>query len=199
MNNFHYRLECTTAPASEPVTNAEADNFLKLHSDAQSADSDLIDDYIQAARQTAETYMNRAIFTQTWTMSLDSQPSVPIYLPKGYIQSVTSVTTYQDDGTSTTESSTDDYNTVTGERGFIMLRSGGGWTATDRKYDRMRIVYVAGWYAVGNAGGNTPVIPDAVKQAILHIIAAMYDQRTTSVDIPKQAKDLMYQYKRHLL
>ena len=67
-------LTLVTAPASEPVSLAEA----KAHLRIEAADDDsLIGALITAARQSAEAHMRRALMSQTWRLSLDRFPAAP--------------------------------------------------------------------------------------------------------------------------
>jgi uncharacterized phiE125 gp8 family phage protein len=60
-----------TGPAAEPLTLAEAKNFLRVEHDA---DDDLITALIAAARIHAEAETHRALMTQTWRLVFDRWP-----------------------------------------------------------------------------------------------------------------------------
>ncbi len=63
-----YRLDLKTAPASEPITLAEAKAYLRV----TSTDEDtLITNLIISVRQITELISDRRIVTQTWLMFLD--------------------------------------------------------------------------------------------------------------------------------
>lgn len=62
----------TTAPASEPVTLAEAKQQLRM--DGITADDDLITSLIIAAREYAEMFCNRGFITQTVTQVYNRFP-----------------------------------------------------------------------------------------------------------------------------
>lgn len=82
-------LKLITAPATEPITLAEA----KLHCGVDSDDlDDLITALIKAARQTAEHETGRPLITQTWELALDAFPDVEIALGKANVTSITSLT-----------------------------------------------------------------------------------------------------------
>ena len=87
------KYKIVTAVATEPVTTAEAKLHLKV---TTSADDDLIDGLITAARETAEHYANRAFATATIEAADDEFPEsdddCPLVLPFGPVESVTSVT-----------------------------------------------------------------------------------------------------------
>jgi len=60
-----------TGPAAEPVTLADAKNFLRVE---HGADDDLITALIAAARIHVEAETRRALITQTWRLVLDRWP-----------------------------------------------------------------------------------------------------------------------------
>lgn len=64
----------TAVPGLEPITTAEAKNYLRLDADLTQDDS-LIGVLISAARAYAESYCNRSFITQGWQLLLDSFPS----------------------------------------------------------------------------------------------------------------------------
>lgn len=178
------KLELTTEPATEPVTLAEMKLWLKIDSDT--TDDDLITSLIETARKKAEQYCNRAFIDQTWTMSLDSQP-FEIYLPKGYLDSVTSVTVYADDGTTTAQSS-DDYQVVTGEGGMLFLESGNTWTTTTRPRDLMRVVFKVGY------GASADDVPEGIRTGIKQLVAQMYEDRENT-ELSELTKSVLSPYK----
>jgi uncharacterized phiE125 gp8 family phage protein len=59
-------------PASEPISLAEAKNYLRVQHDADDA---LIASMISAARVQVESRTRRALMTQTWRIVLDRWPS----------------------------------------------------------------------------------------------------------------------------
>jgi uncharacterized phiE125 gp8 family phage protein len=61
-----------TGPAAEPLTLADAKNFLRVEHDA---DDDLISALITAARIHVEAETHRALMTQTWRLVLDRWPT----------------------------------------------------------------------------------------------------------------------------
>lgn len=190
-------LTDTEKAAAELFTLTEAKNFLKIETDMTEDDgllqgSDENTGLIEAARLKLQSYCNRSIIHETWTLRIDGQPS-RVDLLQGYISSVTSATTYQDDGTATTESSTDTYNTIAGDYGYIELRVGGTWTASDRKSGQLVIVYVAGYSA------DKTNVPLDLITACKMILAEMYQNRNSGVIIPESAKELANPYRTRIL
>lgn len=164
-------LNLITAPATEPVSLAEAKLWIKQDVDT---DDDLINILIPQARQYCESYTKRALISQTWEI-VSGQPFNPIPLPLGQTISITSVTVIQDDDTSTVQS-TDIYHTSTGnDNGKVYLKIGSTWTTTTREFNSFKIRFVAGW-------ANAAAVPAKYKQAILKVVAYMYENRQFTDD-----------------
>lgn len=188
-----YRLDLVTAPASEPVTLTEAKNFLRVDG---SDDDDLITSLIVVARTNAESYTRRSFIDQTWKLFLNEWPvkksdewwdgvrELPISnlkgvdsieIPKAPLSSVTHIKTY-DDADSATTFSTDNYyvSVYSGdfaEKGKITLRDGESWPTFERNADGIEIQFVAGY------GATASSVPSQIKQAILHEISNLYENR----------------------
>jgi uncharacterized phiE125 gp8 family phage protein len=147
-----------TGPASEPITLTEAKSQARI-TDTNS--DSLISSYITVARQEAETYLGRGLYTQTWKLSLDWFTDV-IPLPMAApLASITSVKYYDEDGTLQTLS-TSYYDTDTvAQPGTVVLKPDQTWPSvqSDRRNRRVEITYVVGWSA-------TNLIPELIKQGI---------------------------------
>jgi hypothetical protein len=63
-----------SGPAVEPVTKAELKSQLRLVAGDTSED-DLLDPYIQSAREACEELFGLALITQTWALTLDHWPN----------------------------------------------------------------------------------------------------------------------------
>ena len=87
-----FGLTQTSAPASEPLTTAEAKTHLNIASADTSHDT-YVDTLIAAARYHVETLTNRQMVTATWAFKLDRLPSgrTPLELPIAPVASVSSV------------------------------------------------------------------------------------------------------------
>ena len=109
-----HTLTLVTGPTTEPITEEEAKSWAKIDTDDDDA---LVSALIAAVRSSAEQYLRRSLITQTWMLTLDLQQSMmndtlpegswnlpisvlyggltrEIELPKGPVQSITSVTSY---------------------------------------------------------------------------------------------------------
>ncbi len=179
-------LTLVTAPASEPVSLAEA----KAHLRIESADDDsLISALIAAARQAAEAHMRRALITQTWRLTLDRFPAAPqawwdgvrqgadmpgdgsvIELPRPPLVSVTSVTAYDDADNATVAGAASYFVDTDGKPGRVVLRSGQTWPTALRVAGGVEVLFVAGYGAAG-------AVPQAIRQGILMLIGHLFENR----------------------
>jgi len=193
----NYRLSLVTAPASEPVTTAEAKTHMRVDT---STDDTYIGTLVTIARTAAEKYTRRAFINQTWKMFLDPpqvvmrdewwsgvrQSSIrslsnpeSIDLPLAPLVSVTHVKFYDDSDAAVTFDSgnyqVSAYAGETADKGRITLRTGAVWPSVGsaglRNADAMEIQFVAGY---GSSGSS---VPSQIKQGILAEIAHLYENR----------------------
>jgi len=194
------RAKVTTAPAAEPLSTAEAKEWCRIESSV-TADDALIDTLVKAARRNIEKRTGLALITQTVTQVIDNWPSTtgyaPDYLPsegplslistgpkgKAYIellgnpvQSVTSITTFDDGDTGTVWASTNYQLSIQGSRARIAPRVGTSWPTATRGMDAIEVIFVAGF---GSSGSD---VPEDIRRAIGLMISHWYENRdaTTS-------------------
>lgn len=162
-------LKLVTAPATEPVTTAEAKLHLRVDI---STDDTHIDNLVSAARQHVEAWLCRALITQTWDYKLASLPSSRyIELPLAPLVSVTSVTYVPDGGNSTTFSSSYYAVDADAEPGRVDLVSTADWPSDAlRPGLPITVRFVAGY-------GSASAVPKAIKQAILLLVGHWYENR----------------------
>lgn len=151
-------LTLVTPPAAEVITLAEAKLFLRVDGTTEDA---LITDLIKAVRVSAEEYTRKSFITQTWKISFDDEVSDCVELLRGPVQSITHVKTYTRDNTATTISSA--LYALNAAKTLLMLD-------TDLYAYRVEITYSAGY-------GAAVDVPLALKQGMLHHIAALYETR----------------------
>lgn len=162
-------LVLLTGPAEEPATVAEA----KAHLRVDTAEDDTLIGYlITAAREHVESHCRRALVTQTWDLFLDDYPAGDeIALPWPRLRSVESIQYHKEDGTSATFSSSNYAVDTASEPGRVALASGASWpTAELRPVNGFQVRFQAGYGAAGT-------VPRAIKQAILLIVGALYENR----------------------
>lgn len=177
VNTITGRLKLVTAPASEPVTTAEAKAHLRVES-AFTADDTYVGTLIQAARELCEAELDRSFVNTTWDYVLDEFPgpdtplggAIPI--PKSDLVSVTSVTYLDDAGDSQTLVQDTDYGVLTGTGGAVYPMPGQSWPSTDdERHGAVTIRFVAGY------GSSASSVPAVVKHAILMTIGSLYEHR----------------------
>ncbi len=201
-------LALVTGPAAEPVTLDEAKSWLRI----DGTDSDVqIAQLITAAVQASEQWLRRSIISQTWKLTLDLKASgldlgegvydLPISalycglpesipLPKGPVSSITSVTTYGLDNTSSTYSSANYRVDSSGER--LVLNYGATWPSNLRAHSACEIQYVAGY------GATSSQVPQPIKTGILIQTATLYEQRGVCGDpsgVAPGARQLLNPYR----
>lgn len=166
-------LKLITPPAEEPITLQEA----KLHLRVDSNDDDtLITSLITSAREYCEDFLNRALITQTWDLTLDDWPDEDyIKVPLPPLQSVTSVTYYDTDNNATVMDAADYFVDDQSEPGRVHLAYGESWPSTTlRPANGVVVRFVAGY-------GNAANVPQKIKQAMLMLIGHWYENREASV------------------
>ena len=163
------RLVLVTAPTVEPVTT----DAMKDHSRIDHMEEDgVVSSYEKAARQWCEKATGRAFVTQTWDLYMDSFPSKSaLIIPMPPLQSVTSVTYYDEDNNSAVLASSN-YIVSAGTPGRITLTSSGAWPSTSlRPADGVVVRFVAGY------GDDASDVPEHARQAVRMLAAHLYENR----------------------
>lgn len=183
-------------------------DFLKMDTTDHDA---LLGDFLLSAITVVASYLRRAVITTTYDFTLDrpsnnsrdivditgggmhsgSYPSILGYqsyidLPMPPIQSVTSITAYAIDNTSSVYSS-DNYQ-VDLNGGRIYLNIGQIWPVNLRTRASMVVRFKAGY------GDTLRDIPAPIRMAIYGFAASMYDNRRFE-DLPESAKALLAPYR----
>jgi uncharacterized phiE125 gp8 family phage protein len=161
-----------SAPGLEPVSVEEAKLHLRLQIDDDNA---ALGRLIAAARQYLEGICWRAFIHQTWDLYLDEFPDEDIELAKGTLSSVTSITYVDDDGNTQTLATTEYLVDAKREPGRIALAYGKSWPSTREQYNAVAVRFVVGYGALASS------VPDAIKQAILILVADLYGNRASEV------------------
>lgn len=203
-------LTLVSAPAVEPVTADEAKNWLKIDDDT---DDPTIQQLITTVRTAAEQDLRRSIITQSWKLTLDLSgnglgdclgegtydlPITALYgglpncidLPKGPVQSVTSVVTYALDNTPSTYASSNYLVDTAGDR--LVLNYGAIWPAGLRQRAACEVTYVTGY------GATSSSVPSPLKHGMLIHLASIYEQRGMCADamsLPPGTRQLYGQYR----
>lgn len=185
-------LKLITAPATEPVSLTEAKLHIRVDNNA---DDTLITNLIKVAREFCEAWQRRAYVTQTWELYLQRFPSLrEIVIPLSPLQSVTSLTYYDEDDMPDTFTGFDE--DLVREPGRIYLQHDESWpSVTLRPVNGVVIRFKAGY-------GNAASVPMTIKQAILLLIGHLYENREAvdtsgknAIEIPLAMRALLNQNK----
>lgn len=158
-----------TAPATEPLTLAEAKLYLRIDNTHEDT---LITDLIVAVRMIAESWLGRSLITQSWKLAYDYGIPENVWLPMGPVSAITSLVIVNRDSTTQTVDS-GAYWLNAAQNALMMVSMLIGF--------RIEITYGTGY-------GNAAALPRPIKQGLLTHLAAMYDSRGESgeVALPEQ-------------
>jgi uncharacterized phiE125 gp8 family phage protein len=167
---LNYSLTRTVAPASEPLTTAEAKTHLNIAASDTSHDS-YVAALIQKAREQVEHDSGMALITQTWTHVSDDFEDYGdgIQLTRRPIQSITSIV-YKDNAGTATTLPTSVY-ALDAARQRILLKYNQLWPTVRGDWDAVTITYVAGF------GDNASSVPMLAKQCMLLLIGYDFENR----------------------
>ena len=165
-------LILTTPPAAEPLTLAEAKDHLRIGS-SDTSDDMIVSALIAAARRWAEEELGASIITQTWQLTLSGFPcdSEPIRVPRGPVQSVTSVSYLDSDSQTQTFASTDyllEQRLLADEIWLKYLKT---WPITVEQRNAVTVVFVAGY------GDASTDVPEDLRRAMLLRLGDLYRNR----------------------
>lgn len=164
-------LKLITAPATEPLTLAEA----KLHLRVDASDEDsYITALIQAAREFAEHITERAFVTQTWELALDAFPAAELKLPKPPLASIVSIKYDDTAGTEQTIGSSFYVADLYSTPGWVLPAYATSWPATRDQANAVRVRYSCGY-------GAAAAVPQGIKNWILLRVGSLYAIREEMV------------------
>ena len=162
-----YGLTLVTAPAEEPVSLAEAKAWLRLSHDADDA---VVQGLVSAARLLAEREYDRQLVTATWRLTLPRFPCREIRLPRGPLQSITSVQYRDTTGTLQTLSASYYEADAACDPGLVQPAYGRVWPSTREMVQAVRVTFVAGY-------GSPQQVPQSIRNAIKMAVAWWYERR----------------------
>lgn len=192
-------------PAIEPVTLTEAKAQLVVETSAYDT---IIASKIKSARELVESHIGRALVYQTWRTRLDRFPCGPtredrtIYLTRPPVASVSSITYLDSNGDTQTLSSSLYVVDTDSAPARITEANGESWPSTYDQINAVTITSVHG-YADGEASPeDLSAIPQKIKDAILIIMADLYQNREmTVIGVSRQTLDtvesLLWEYRVH--
>jgi uncharacterized phiE125 gp8 family phage protein len=174
-------IKVITPPTGEPIGRVDCQRHLRLDGCFDSPpyahpEDALIEGYLGAAREFAELYTRRALATQTLELALDAFPSAAIELPGGTIQSITSVSYVDIDGTAQTIDTAnfvlDDYS----EPAWLLPADGFTWPSTQSVVNAVKVRFVAG-YSIADDSPQTYPLPKSIRAALLLMLGHLYENR----------------------
>jgi uncharacterized phiE125 gp8 family phage protein len=151
-------------PAAAVVSLPEAKK--QVRAEYHTDDDAELESFVSVATAWIESWLGRAIGTQTWDYVLDAFPDGGIRLPLPPLQAVTGVYYVDDNGIEQTLE-TDQYEVdLFGDPGWVMPGDD-GWPTTLDTINAVRIRFVAGYTTV----------PPQIKHAIRLLVAGYYENR----------------------
>lgn len=155
--------------AIEPISSAEAKRHSRIEDDDPYIDD--IGDYITAARQHVEQYLNASIVSQTRTHVLDAFPAGAIVLPNGPVTGITSIAYTDTDGNSATVAAHI-------RRGDTLTPAyGAAWPSARGQLGAVTVTYTAGLMA----GSPLALADKDIRAAILLVFADLWDNREAQI------------------
>ena len=176
-----------TSATIDPLTYTEIRDYLRLD---EGVDEALLITLLKMATQYAENHTGRALINRTYNLFIDGIDEVDlalwegtkvgpdmsirkrfIELPTTPVSSVSAITSFNDEDTETTFASSKYFLDSTREPARVYLRDGEAWPTGLRVANGLKIVYVAGY------GTSRSDVPEAIRLAILQMIAFNYEHR----------------------
>jgi uncharacterized phiE125 gp8 family phage protein len=166
-----------TGPAAEPLTLAEAKDFLRV---TQDDDDSVITALIASARVLVEAQTRRALITQQWRIVRDAWPTNGrVWIAPSPLIAITAARVYESDGTTVT---IDPENFAFNAAAAPAHVSFAPWAVPQpgRLTGGIEIDITVGY------GGDASAVPEPLRQAMRLLIAHWYENRavvasTTSV------------------
>ena len=172
-------LNRATDPAVEPVSVSEA----KAHLRVDTADDDTyIGTLITAARQWAETYLDRSLVYTQWEMKLDMFPW-EIEMPRppmaqGGTTTAVSITYTLNESLGTATLSTSEYRVDRASTpGVARTNYGGSWPSHLADQNSVTVTW---WGGYGASGSD---VPAAIRHAILMHVGHLYERRLAADNV----------------
>lgn len=164
--------------SGDGISLAEAKLFLRVD---HSTENDLIEALITASRIWVERYLRRSLLTETYDFKFRDFPQVyfPLILRQAPLQSVTSITYLDQDGTSQTWASSNyavrTLAGVTAGRGYVETTNSTEYPATLSEASHpVTVRAVCGYGAASD-------IPKGILSAMYLLIGDLYSQRQETI------------------
>lgn len=167
-----------TPPTTYPVTVGD----LKEHCRIDTNDDDVyLQSLIEVATSNLEAFAWRSFMTQTVEVSLDGFPCWELILPRGKVQSVTSITYIDTAGDEQTLSSAEYIVDTKSDIPRITPAYGYTWPSTQCRINAVTITIISGF------GSTASSVPDAIRHAVMLLAADFYNNREGHSDLKLEA------------
>lgn len=158
----------TIEPEAEPVTLAEAKEFLRL---AGASEDDLLSGLLKAAREDVERATGLALIDQAWRLSVDGLSRGQILtLPKHPVKEIISITVYGSEGEGSLINPDEYQGDLVSRPARLYFTNA---PSPMRAMNGIEVDFRAGF---GEAGTD---VPDLLKRAILVLVAHWYEFRAS--------------------
>lgn len=182
-------LKLVLAPADDAIPLAEAKEFLRVEADYEDA---TIESLVSAAHRTLEDRWNWSFVTQTWDYFLDAFPvdcywrPLPIELPRGPLQSISSVKYTIENGSTLTVSASDYYvDTTNSYKPRVIPNINKAWPGDLlRIANGVEIRMVTGY-------GLAEAVPEQIRATLKQLVAYWYEHRDERDSIPNWVDDAL--------
>lgn len=183
MTTPRYALEVSSPPEVEPIDLAQAKNHCKVEIPDE---DDQFLHWIRTARRLSESLLGAALITQTHKVYLDEFPEWEFVVPRGPLQSVTSIVYTATDGTSTTLSASAYQADAKSVPGRITPSYGNVWPTAREQMNAVCITCVVGY---GDAGDD---VPDEIRRAMYLAVATWnFHREQTPTELPVGVQSLL--------
>lgn len=206
---MNFISQLITAPTTTPVSVAETKTYLRI--DGSDEDT-LLATLIGSATRTLEEELSMKFISQVWDFFADSfgegrkapwwdgsrdmaisalMSTDPMNLPFGRIISLDQFSTYPDSGVPVNETVGNYIVDTWSKQGRISLKTGASWPVTVlRSVGGIRIRCTVGF-------GDAAAVPQDIKQAIMELVAHMYENRgdQSKMEIPPHVLSLVKSWK----
>lgn len=181
-------LQLVVPPAANIITVAQAKQHCRVdHADDDDYLAGLID-ACEAQISGSDSWMGRALVTQTWDLYLDAFPAREIKVPLPPLQSVVSISYYDPAGDPQVVASTNYQVDVASQPGWIVPDAGFSWPSTLDAANAVIVRFIAGYGAADD-------VPEAIRAALKMMVEELYDKRAQAAAIPVAAKHLLGPYR----
>ena len=171
------RIKVTSAPATEPVTLTEIKAHLRVD---HTADDTLLGSYIQAARETIESWTARRMITRTEKLFLQEFPaSGVIVIPAAPVSAVTAINVLDEELAATPFAATNYVVDLNSPLARVALKFGACWPtlSADRKpVNPIEVTFTSGY-------ANAAAVPETLKTAVKLLVGHFYENREDSTPL----------------